>query len=91
MGNGPGYVFRLTGLGPVSWSFATADEHLANMANPHSCGQVVPAWRDALILDDPHGRAGSSSTTPAGGRGTCSIPHPRSGRRRPCTATRRRS
>ncbi|MET9109118.1 nucleotidyltransferase domain-containing protein [Streptomyces zhihengii] len=57
VGNGPGYVFRLTGLGPVSWSFATADEHLANMANPHSCGQVVPAWRDALILDDPHGRA----------------------------------
>ncbi|MER7909810.1 nucleotidyltransferase domain-containing protein [Streptomyces sp. NPDC096068] len=57
VGTGPGYVFRLTQLGPVSWSFATADEHRANMANLHSCGQVVPAWRDALILHDPHGQA----------------------------------
>ncbi|NYV75125.1 nucleotidyltransferase domain-containing protein [Streptomyces sp. UH6] len=57
VGAGPGYLFRLTELGPVSWSFATADEHRARMADHHSCGQVVPAWRDALVLDDPHGRA----------------------------------
>ncbi|MGW0932591.1 nucleotidyltransferase domain-containing protein [Streptomyces sp. NPDC002644] len=57
VGRGPAYLFRLTGVGPVSWSFATAEEHRAGMANHHSCGQVVPAWRDALVLHDPHGRA----------------------------------
>uniref|UniRef100_A0AAU2W2K6 Nucleotidyltransferase domain-containing protein n=1 Tax=Streptomyces sp. NBC_00008 TaxID=2903610 RepID=A0AAU2W2K6_9ACTN len=57
VGPGPGYVFQLTDLGPMSWSFATADEHRTNMTNPHSCGQVVPAWRDAVILHDPDGKA----------------------------------
>lgn len=52
------YVFQLTDLGPVSWTFATADEHRAGMMNHHSCGQVVPAWRNAHILDDPNGQAG---------------------------------
>ncbi|MFB7087528.1 nucleotidyltransferase domain-containing protein [Streptomyces sp. NPDC056296] len=58
VGQGPGYVFELTERGPMSWSFATFDEHRANMMNPHSCGQVVPAWRDAHVLHDPQGRAG---------------------------------
>lgn len=57
VGAGPGYAYRLTGLGPVSWTFATAEEHRAGMANHHSCGQTVPAWRDAYVLHDPHGRA----------------------------------
>ncbi|MFJ3582350.1 hypothetical protein ACIPPS_08945 [Streptomyces sp. NPDC090127] len=41
----------------MSWTFATADEHRAGVTNHHSCGQVVPARRDAYIIDDPHGRA----------------------------------
>ncbi|MCT2587635.1 nucleotidyltransferase domain-containing protein [Actinophytocola gossypii] len=57
VGSGPDYVFELTELGPVSWSFATADDHRAAMLRHSSCGQVVPAWRDALILHDPAHRA----------------------------------
>jgi hypothetical protein len=51
------YDLRLTQLGPVSYMFATFAQHQATMISPATCGQVVPAWRDAVILHDPAGRA----------------------------------
>jgi hypothetical protein len=64
---------RVVGDGPSSWlkrreeflispAWLTEDQHRAALKDPSEVGEVVPGWRDALILHDPRGLAARIKT-----------------------------
>jgi hypothetical protein len=57
LGEGPEYRLSRFGGRLVSESWRTPDDVLRAFDSPRDAGYVVPGWRDAVILADPHGDA----------------------------------
>lgn len=57
LGDGPEYELDVFDVGIVAFQFGSKERHRSLMFDPSQCAQVVPAWRDAVILFDPRGDA----------------------------------
>lgn len=57
LGDGPQYLLERAGGRLVSVSWRSAAQVRADFDSPAMSGGVVPAWRGAVLLHDPHGLA----------------------------------
>ncbi|HLB23980.1 MAG TPA: nucleotidyltransferase domain-containing protein [Dehalococcoidia bacterium] len=57
VGKGPGYTLSRRGRFLVSTEWRTPAACRASLRTPSAVGAAVPGWRQAIIIEDPHGTA----------------------------------